>query len=73
MAMISVIFLTQTVLPSIAILDLGIRGNIAMFILKPFTDHLLGVVAAALALWLINLVIPSIIGYYYISKKKILI
>lgn len=69
-ALIATIFLFQTAIPSIAIFDLGIRGNLAVFVFTGFVTGLEPVVAAAFCLWLINLVIPAVIGYAIILTTK---
>ena len=56
------IFFTQFFVPAPAIAELGVRSSIAAFFLAPFTSNIIGVVTAATALWLINLVIPAIFG-----------
>ena len=61
--LISAIFFIQTINPfSIDLLDIGFRGNVALFFLKPYTDNDLGILATTIMLWLINLVFPAIIG-----------
>ena len=73
-ALIASIFLVQTIIPSVAIAEMGIRGNVALFFLTPYSTNQLGIVSAAWALWLINLVIPAIAGMFLIlisrSKKN---
>lgn len=56
------IFFLQTLLPSLAIADIGLRSEISLQILEPFSVLAAHVVAATVLLWLINLIIPSIIG-----------
>lgn len=60
---VAAIFFIQSLIPSIALLDFGIRGNVALRILSPETDEAVGVLAAAGSLWLINLMIPAVLGY----------
>jgi hypothetical protein len=61
--LISAIFFIQTINPfSIDLLDIGFRGNVALFFLKPYTENDLGILATTITLWLINLVLPAIIG-----------
>ena len=58
--LISAIFFIQTINPfSIDLLDIGFRGNVALFFLKPYTDNDLGILATTIMLWLINLVFPA--------------
>jgi hypothetical protein len=67
---ISVIFLLQTAVPSITLLELGIRGSGAIGVLSAFSGDHIGIVLSAFTLWLINLIIPAIIGLVFISGLK---
>jgi len=70
MITIGVIFFAITMIPSVAIAELGIRGSVSLFLIglhfgSPFdipADLALGIVAASTSLWLINLVIPALSG-----------
>ena len=66
--MITLIFLVQTIIPSFAIAEIGIRGNVALFFLGMVSENHLGIWSAASCLWLVNLVLPSIIGSFYFLK-----
>jgi hypothetical protein len=70
-AVISIIFLIMAVIPTIAIAELGIRGKVALTVAGIFTSQVLGVTAATVMVWLINLIIPSIIGTLLLSKIQI--
>ncbi len=69
-ALIATIFLVQTIIPSIAIAEVGIRGNVALFFLSSYSSNQLGIVSAAWGLWLINLVIPAVIGMILILINR---
>ncbi len=56
------IFLLMNVLPNIVIVDLGIRGSVAIFILGQFSENLQGILSASVFLWLINILIPAVMG-----------
>jgi hypothetical protein len=73
------IFFGITIIPSIALAELGIRGIISIFIFNIlWADILLGddietsLVSATSLLWLINLAIPAIIGGLFIFKLRFL-
>jgi len=66
MLFVNSIFLIQTIIPSIAIVELGIRGNVALFFAGYIAANPLGVTAATFSLWAINLVIPALIGLLFI-------
>ena len=69
--MIALIFFTQTVIPSIAILELGMRGSVAIFFLGYLSQNNLGILSASFGLWIINLVLPAIIGSIFILKSNL--
>jgi uncharacterized membrane protein YbhN (UPF0104 family) len=56
------IFFIQTILPSFAIADIGVRSEIAIQIMQNISTNNLNIVAATVMLWLINLIIPGILG-----------
>lgn len=60
--LVSCIFFVQTIMPSLAIIDIALRSSIAIFFLDNFTQSELGVGIATFSLWLINLIIPGIFG-----------
>lgn len=62
--LVSCIFFVQTILPSLAILDIALRSAIAIFFLENFTNSALGVGIATFGLWVINLIIPGILGAF---------
>ena len=62
--LVSCIFFVQTILPSLAILDIAFRSAIAIFFLENFTNSELGVGIATFSLWVINLIIPGIFGAF---------
>lgn len=67
---VALIFLAQTLIPSIAILELGIRSNIALFLLVNHVGMEPEILSATFLLWIINLLIPALIGYIFILLKR---
>lgn len=59
---ISFIFLLQTIIPSIAVAELGLRGNLALTLLGHFTANNLGLISASFSLWFVNIIIPALLG-----------
>jgi hypothetical protein len=70
LAQVSLAFLLQTAIPTIALFDMGIRGNVALFLFKNTQVNAAGIVAAAFSLWFINLLIPAVMGYAIILWKR---
>jgi len=61
--LIPTVFFVQAVLPSMAILDVSLRGEVAMQIIGDrAVGGLINVVAASVVLWFVNLIVPACIG-----------
>lgn len=70
-----VIFFVMTVIPSVALFDIAVRGSVALFVLQNISANNIGIFSATFALWFINLVIPAVagtvlFGYMRISGRK---
>ncbi len=69
---VSVIFLTIALIPSMAMLtELGIRWGASVEVLRLFSPNIVGIFASSLSAWVINLVIPALIGSLLILGLKI--
>jgi Lysylphosphatidylglycerol synthase TM region len=69
--LISVFYLVMAIAPTLGFIELPIRARASWEILRFYTANQLGVGTAALGIWLINLVIPAIIGGLLILSVKI--
>lgn len=67
---ISVSFLVMAVIPSIALIELVQRGKVMTTIMALYTANGLGVGFTALGIWLINLIVPAIVGSVLILGKR---
>ncbi|MCD6331726.1 MAG: flippase-like domain-containing protein [Bacteroidales bacterium] len=63
------LFLTLVPFPSLG--DPGIRGSVTLFLLGPFTADLPGILFASWTIWLINIIIPALIGLFLLPRIKI--
>jgi len=66
-------FLLITIIPSIALGELGIRGGVNIAVFGMMVNNTFGILAATFMLWLINLAIPALFGavsMLYIKVKK---
>ncbi len=70
--LMTVFYLVMAVAPTIGFIDLPIRISASWAIFKLFTVNELGVGTASLGIWLINLVIPAVLGSLLIFSIKIL-
>lgn len=68
---ISVLFLILAVIPTFALAELGIRGKVSIFLLDSFSKNYAGIISFTLGIWIINLVVPALIGSLLILGVKI--
>lgn len=66
--LVPILFFVQSTLPSLDLLDIGIRSVTALFFFKYITDQNTAVVACIASIWLINIIIPAILGSYFVFK-----
>lgn len=75
---IPVIFLVMTIIPTIALSELGIRGSVSLYLIGFYLNEAsglsdltaFGVVAASTMLWLFNLAIPALTGSFFVFNLK---
>ena len=68
---IALIFLVQTCLPLAPLAGLFVRGNMAVWVWMPFGENALQALASSFTLWIINLVLPALIGTFYLFHVNI--
>ena len=61
---VSIFYLLMAVVPSIALLELGLRWQYGIIVFGAFNSNLIGIYSASTAIWLVNLLIPAIIGTF---------
>jgi Lysylphosphatidylglycerol synthase TM region len=69
--LISVFYLVLAVIPTIGFLELPVRAKTSLELMKLYSGNTLGIGTAALGIWLINLVIPALMGSLLILGIKI--
>ena len=60
----------QSALPSLDLLDVGVRSYTATHLFLFITNQQIAIIAAVSSIWLINLIIPAIIGSVFVFKLK---
>ena len=55
-------YLFVTVVPTVPVADAAVRGSVGVLIFGAFTENTAGVAIAAIVLWILNTIIPAIIG-----------
>jgi len=68
---IATIFLLQTVVPLPAIAGLFVRGNLAIFVWTNFCASNVSILAATFVLWIINLILPALVGTFSLFHVNI--
>ena len=66
---IGTVFLLQSVLPSFAAVELLKRGNIALLVFGYSSATEISVLATSSTLWLINLILPAVLGYLLLLRR----
>lgn len=66
--MVCILFFVQSNLPSLDLFDIGIRSVTALFFFEFITNQSAAVVACTASIWLINIIIPAILGSYFVFK-----
>ncbi|HWY13460.1 MAG TPA: hypothetical protein VN026_19180 [Bacteroidia bacterium] len=70
LASVCVYFLLTTILPMISFIEPAIRAAVALLVFGGLEISEISLVTTAILVWLINIVIPSVIGYYIIVIEK---
>lgn len=77
-------FLIITIIPSFALTEIGIRGAVSIFLFGLYFDNIglsdnlmekhweMLVISASFLLWIINIVLPSVFGLFYIFKMRLI-
>lgn len=68
----SVVFLALAIIPSIALLEVGLRGEVSLRLMGLFSMNSLGIGLTSVTIWFINLIIPAIIGTLFLLNVKLL-
>ena len=69
---VSVMFVLMAVVPTLTFLtDLGFRWAAGIQIFQVLTTNIAGILAVSLGIWLINLIIPALIGSLLILRIKL--
>ncbi len=68
---VAIIFLLQTVLPLPALAGLLVRGSLAVFVWSHFGANNISSLAATFVLWIINLILPALLGTFSLYSVNI--
>ncbi len=70
--LMSLVFLALAIIPTIAVVvEFGVRGEVCLLLGGLFTSNNLGIVLTSVTIWLINLIIPALIGSLLILSIRV--
>jgi len=67
---VMLVFFFITLTPTITIAEIGVRGSMALLVFLKFSTNVIGILSSTFLLWIINLIIPAIIGSFFIFSLK---
>lgn len=67
---VPIIYLATTLLPTMVLSELGVRGSAAVALLAPSGMSEPGILVACLAMWLMNVVAPAVIGVVLLWTER---
>ncbi len=78
MMLIGMVYMLMTIIPTIAITEIGIRGSVSIYVFETWLQHhglftptsALSVISASTTLWLFNLAFPALIGVIFVYSLK---
>ncbi len=76
MMIIGFIYLLMSIIPTIALSEIGVRGSVSLYVFGLFFGVVLPealngqIVAASSALWLLNLALPALSGLFFIFRLR---
>lgn len=70
LTMSSLVFLTISIIPTIALTEIGLRGSIAIYFFGLISTNHIGILTATFGLWFTNLVLPALLGTVLVYNLK---
>jgi len=68
---LGVLFLALSIIPVISITELVIRGQLIVLLLEPWYNNSLMLICVSTIIWLVNLLLPAIIGAILLLKFRL--
>ena len=59
-----------SIIPTIAITEISVRGSVALFLFSFVSSNVSGILSATFVMWVINLVLPALIGTGFIFTLR---
>jgi uncharacterized membrane protein YbhN (UPF0104 family) len=71
MTVISSVYLLASIIPSLLIFDVLIKGSVAVYLFGLIAVNGLTVLSVVTLMWLLNFMLPSVFGSYYVLNFKL--
>jgi hypothetical protein len=68
----AVLFLALSVMPTIVVVEPGLRGQLSLQLMGLFSANSLGIVLTAATVWVINLILPALAGSIVILNRNVI-
>ncbi|HNR56226.1 MAG TPA: lysylphosphatidylglycerol synthase domain-containing protein [Flavobacteriales bacterium] len=68
---VPLIYLITTLIPSVMLTELGVRGSVAVAVLSPLGGAVTSILLATTCLWLINVALPACVGSVVLLVARI--
>ncbi len=68
--LVSILYLILALVPTMAMLELGIRGKAGILLFQTVSSNTVGIYAASVGIWMVNLAIPALIGSWVVLRYK---
>ncbi|MFC7445130.1 hypothetical protein C7H62_0766 [Mesoflavibacter sp. HG96] len=72
MILITSMYLLASIIPSISLFDVVIKGSVALYIFGLAGINQLPILSCVLLMWLLNFALPSVFGSYYVLNFNVL-
>jgi hypothetical protein len=70
MILVPLTFFSVTVIPTVALSEVAVRGSAALLLFLPVTDNPAGVLAASVGLWCVNVGLPAAAGCLFVFRLR---
>jgi uncharacterized membrane protein YbhN (UPF0104 family) len=71
MLVMSIVFLAMAIVPSIALVEVWLRGKIMIMLMGLFSTNILGTGFASVTVWFLNLIVPAIAGSILLLNLRV--
>lgn len=68
--LVSLLYLILALVPTMAMLELGVRGKAGILLFQTVSSNTVGIYAASIGIWMVNLAVPALIGSWVVLRYK---